>query len=79
MKTAIREIKVGLDYGSGVQSVGRLAIRNGIIYFEYDNDFLQTELAISPIKLPLQRGVVELPRNPFEGLAGAINDSLPDG
>ena len=33
MKTAIREIKVGLDYGSGVQSVGRLAIRNGVIYF----------------------------------------------
>ena len=79
MKTAIREIKVGLDFGSGVQSVGRLAIRNGIIYFEYDNDFLQTELEISPIKLPLQRGVVELPRDPFEGLAGVFNDSLPDG
>ena len=79
MKTAIKEIKVGLDFGSGVQSVGRLAIRNGIIYFEYDNDFLQTELEISPIKLPLQRGVVELPRDPFEGLAGVFNDSLPDG
>lgn len=79
MKTAIREIKVGLDFGSGVQSVGRLAIRNSVIFFEYDNDFLQTELEISPIKLPLQRGVVELPANPFEGLAGVFNDSLPDG
>ena len=79
MKTAIREIKVGLDYGSGVQSVGRLAIRNGVIYFEYDNTFLEGNLEISPIKLPLQRGVVELPRDPFEGLAGIFNDSLPDG
>lgn len=79
MKTAIREIKVGLDYGSGVQSVGRLAIRNGVIYFEYDNTFLEGNLEISPIKLPLQRGVIELPREPFEGLAGVFNDSLPDG
>lgn len=79
MKTAIKEIKVGLDFGSGIQPVGRLAIRNGIIYFEYDNDFLQTELEISPIKLPLQRGVIGLPRDPFEGLAGVFNDSLPDG
>ena len=79
MKTAIKEIKVGLDFGSRIQPVGRLAIRNGIIYFEYDNDFLQTELEISPIKLPLQRGVIGLPRDPFEGLAGVFNDSLPDG
>ena len=27
----------------------------------------------------MQRGVVELPRDPFEGLAGIFNDSLPDG
>jgi serine/threonine-protein kinase HipA len=73
MKTAIREIKVGLDFGSGVQSVGRLAIRNGVIYFEYDDDFLQTGIEISPIQLPLQRGVIELPRDPFEGLAGVFN------
>ena len=56
-----------------------MAIRNNVIYFEYDNDFLQTELEISPIKLPLQRGVMELPKDPFEGLAGVFNDNLPDG
>jgi serine/threonine-protein kinase HipA len=79
MKTATREIKVGLNFGSGVQPVGRLAIRNRVIYFEYDDDFLQKKIEISPIKLPLQRGVIELPRDPFEGLAGVFNDSLPDG
>ncbi|MDN3708821.1 HipA N-terminal domain-containing protein [Myroides ceti] len=79
MKTAVKEIKVGLNFGSGIQSVGRLAIRNSIIYFEYDEAFLQSNLEISPIKLSLKRGVIELPKNPFEGLAGVFNDSLPDG
>ncbi len=79
MKVAIKEIKVGLDFGSGIQPVGRLAISNGIIFFEYDEEFLKSKLEISTIKLPLQRGVIELPRDPFEGLAGVFNDSLPDG
>ncbi|MFM9403284.1 type II toxin-antitoxin system HipA family toxin [Myroides odoratimimus] len=79
MKLAVKEIKVGLNFGSGIKPVGRLAIRNGIIYFEYDETFLHNSLEISPIKLPLQRGVIELPRSPFEGLAGVFNDSLPDG
>lgn len=79
MKTAVKEIKVGLNFGSAIQSVGRLAIRNSMIYFEYDEVFLQSNLEISPIKLPLQPGVTELPQSPFEGLAGVFNDSLPDG
>lgn len=79
MNVAIKEIKVGLNFGSVIQSVGRLAIRNGIIYFEYDEEFIKSKLEISPIKLPLQTGVIELPRDPFEGLPGVFNDSLPDG
>ncbi|MDR2235351.1 MAG: type II toxin-antitoxin system HipA family toxin [Chryseobacterium sp.] len=79
MKTGIKEIKVGLDFGAGIQRVGRLAIREGIIYFQYDEEFLQGSLEISPVKLPLQQGVTEFPRDPFEGLAGVFNDSLPDG
>lgn len=79
MKTTTKEIKVSLDFGSEIQKVGRLAIHNSLIYFEYEEAFLQTNLEISPIKLPLQRGVIELPKSPFEGLAGVFNDSLPDG
>ncbi len=75
----ITEIKVGLNFGSEIQSVGRLAERNGIMYFEYDEDFVQNGVEISPFKLPLRNGVVELPSDPFEGLAGVFNDSLPDG
>lgn len=36
----VAEIKVGLDFGPGIQPVGRLAIRNGVIYFQYDENFL---------------------------------------
>jgi len=75
----ITEVKVGLDFGSEIQAVGRLAIRDRIIYFEYGDAFIQRGIEISPLRLPLQKGVIELPQRPFEGLAGVFSDSLPDG
>ncbi|WP_209332685.1 type II toxin-antitoxin system HipA family toxin [Lunatimonas salinarum] len=79
MKVEISSVKVGLDFGSGIQSVGRLAIRDHRIYFEFSEEFLQKGIEISPLKLSRQRGVMELPLRPFEGLAGVFADSLPDG
>ncbi len=75
----VPEIKVGLDFGGGIQPVGRLAIRDRVIYFEYVDEFLQRGIEISPFRLPLQKGVIPLPQYPFEGLAGVFSDSLPDG
>ena len=37
MTQPITEVKVGLDFGEGIQAVGRLAIRDRIIYFEYND------------------------------------------
>lgn len=79
MITPVTEVKVGLNFGSEIQPVGRLAIRDRIIYFEYDDAFIQQGIEISPLRLPLQRGLIELPQRPFEGLAGVFSDSLPDG
>ncbi|MCH7402025.1 type II toxin-antitoxin system HipA family toxin [Belliella kenyensis] len=79
MNTQAREIKVSLDFGAGTEPVGRLAINNQTIYFEYELSFLGKGLEISPFHLPLKKGVIELPYRPFEGLAGVFNDSLPDG
>jgi serine/threonine-protein kinase HipA len=79
MKLPITELRISLDFGPQRQAVGRLAIRNHIIYFEYANEFIQKGIEISPFRLPLQRGVIELPQRPFEGLAGVFSDSLPDG
>ena len=75
----IKEIKVGLDFGKANYRVGRLAIRDGIIYFEYDNDFLKKGIEISPFRLPLKAGLQRFEHNVFEGLYGVFNDSLPDG
>ena len=75
----ITEIKVGLDITGTVIPVGRLALRDGQIYFEYGSSFLDSDLEISPLRLPLQPGVRTFDRSLFEGLPGLFNDSLPDG
>ena len=75
----VLEVKVGLQFGADVQSVGRLAIRDSIIYFQYDEHFRQQGIEISPFRLPLQNNVIALPVRPFEGLSGVFSDSLPDG
>lgn len=35
--------------------IGRLAIKNREIFFEYSSDFLQTKIELPPFKLPLKR------------------------
>lgn len=59
--------------------VGRLALKNREIWFQYDEDFLQHQLSISPLKLPLKREPQRCTDRCFEGLFGVFNDSLPDG
>lgn len=60
-------------------NVGRLALVNRKIFFEYASSFLELGLEISPFKLPLKAGVVACEERVFEGLFGVFNDSLPDG
>ena len=73
------EIKVGINFGDDVNPVGRLAIRDRHIYFEYDSSFIERGIEISPLRLPLQSGVQRFENDLFEGLPGVFNDSLPDG
>lgn len=75
----IKEVKVGLDFGAGVLPVGRLAIRQGLVYFEFHLSFIEAGLEISPLHLPLQPGLCQFDRLMFKGLPGVFNDSLPDG
>lgn len=73
------EIKVGINFGDDVNPVGRLAMRDRHIYFEYDSSFIERGIEISPLRLPLQSGVQRFENDLFEGLPGVFNDSLPDG
>lgn len=61
------------------KKIGRLALIDRRIYFEYETAFLETGIQISPFKLPLKAGVTKCEDNVFEGLFGVFNDSLPDG
>lgn len=76
---SVKEVKVGINFGNGVHPVGRLAIRDRQIYFEYDQTFIEGGLEISPLRLPLKSGVQSFDYDLFEGLPGVFNDSLPDG
>ncbi|NRF37526.1 type II toxin-antitoxin system HipA family toxin [Pedobacter foliorum] len=53
-----------------------------IAFFEYDSKFLQSQLAISPIKMPLENRIFSFPElrdiPTFRGLPGLLADALPD-
>ncbi|HEX8832252.1 MAG TPA: HipA N-terminal domain-containing protein, partial [Longimicrobium sp.] len=72
----MRNLEVRLDEGV---TVGVLAERDRRIYFEYDAGWVERGTELSPLKLPLRRGVQEGPPSPFNGLHGVFADSLPDG
>lgn len=59
--------------------VGQLAEMNHRIYFEYDAEFLQNPLWLSPFKLPPQPGLHEHRDRQFGPIFGLFDDSLPDG
>lgn len=62
-----------------VMRVGRLAMRDRQVFFQYDEAFTRSALPISPFQLPLGERVFGPFAAPFEGLPGIFNDSLPDG
>lgn len=62
------------------KKIGTILLKDGRVYFEYDKEFKNSKLEISPLKLPLSlEGVyTNNDENYFEGLAGVFHDSLPD-
>ncbi len=76
---SLNQVKVGLDFGAGVTPVGRLASRDHTLYFEFQDDFLRNGLNLSPLRLPVEPGLKTFDPNPFQGLPGVFDDSLPDG
>jgi serine/threonine-protein kinase HipA len=72
-------LTVYLDTRNQRHKVGRLALKDRQILFEYDAAFIASGIEISPIKLPLRPGVLISDTHIFDGLFGVFNDSLPDG
>lgn len=54
---------------------------NGIVGFQYDEDFVRSGIEVSPIKMPLSNRTYSFPalaEETFHGLPGMVADSLPD-
>ena len=62
------------------KKIGTILLKDGRVYFEYDKEFKNSKLEISPLKLPLSLEGVYTNNNEhyLEGLAGVFYDSLPD-
>ncbi|MGO4527287.1 type II toxin-antitoxin system HipA family toxin [Microvirga sp. 2MCAF35] len=77
----IRKMSVVLDLEGKQTNLGTLAWSSSErrAYFEYSADFLATPLLVSPFNLKASSGLIPAPRDPFDGLHGLFNDSLPDG
>lgn len=60
--------------------VGTLAeTRQSLVAFQYDEEWIEKGFAISPFSLPLSEKVFIPKIDPFDGLFGVFEDSLPDG
>ena len=49
--------------------------------FEYDTEFLNSGIEVSPLRMPLAKNIYEFPAltgEPFYGMPGLVADSLPD-
>jgi len=74
----IKSLEVYLRFDKKLK-VGILAIKDNKLYFEYDKEFLKSNLEISPYKLPLKAGLMRCDDDTFEGIWGVFADSMPDG
>jgi serine/threonine-protein kinase HipA len=77
----IRKMSVVLDLVGSERNLGTLAWSSDDrrAYFEYSAEFLAAPLPVSPFNLKDNAGLIAAPRDPFDGLHGLFNDSLPDG
>ncbi|MBB4443907.1 MULTISPECIES: type II toxin-antitoxin system HipA family toxin [Rhizobium] len=77
----IRKMSVALDLEGSEKHLGTLAWSSDErrAYFEYSAAFLAAPLPLSPFNVKTNPGLIAAPRDPFDGLHGLFNDSLPDG
>ncbi len=74
----IRKVKVKV-WGTTIGYLHRQD--NGLIGFQYDENFIPSGIEVSPIRMPLSDTTYSFPTLPeetFSGLPGMLADSLPD-
>lgn len=63
----------------GKEHVGTIAQTDRTTAFQYAPTWMANGFSVSPVSLPLENRLFIAEREPFEGLFGVFNDSLPDG
>lgn len=71
------QLKLKVMYHNKI--VGTIVYSNRLASFQYTKEWISTGFSISPISLPLTNKIFTPTFQPFEGLFGIFNDSLPDG
>lgn len=74
-----KSINVSIKFSGDEIEVGRLILDNRLVYFKYNDEFLALGLNLSPIKLQFDTSIQIAPPDPFHGIFGVFDDSLPDG
>src|SRR5574344_892761 len=75
----IKTVNIFLHQFDNRLFVGKLALNNRKIYFEYNSSFIEKNIEISPYMLPVKKGLQICDDRVFDGLFGVFADSLPDG
>lgn len=72
-------IDVFIKFSGDEIEVGKLLLDNRLVYFKYNEEFLTLGLNLSPIKLKFDNSIQVADPEPFRGIFGVFDDSLPDG
>ncbi|MGK0413119.1 MAG: serine/threonine-protein kinase HipA, partial [Polaribacter sp.] len=72
-------IDVSIQFSGDEIAVGKLILDNRLVYFKYNDEFLGLGLNLSPIKLQFDNSIQIANPDPFHGIFGVFDDSLPDG
>lgn len=74
-----KQINIFIKFAADEILVGKLILDNRLIHFKYEEDFLKLKLNLSPLKLKNTTEIQLAPPDPFKGIFGVFDDSLPDG
>lgn len=77
--TRVQKLIVSISLGGQEIDLGELISAERKVYFKYYPDFIDKGIQISPFKMRLSDKVLSAKTEPFNGLFGVFNDSLPDG
>ena len=76
---SVEKLIISLDFENVKIQVGELVQHEKNYFFKFNTNFLDLNLDVSPFKMKRSSGLLQADYQPFDGIFGVFNDSLPDG